>query len=86
MPASWRIAGLCYDLNELAETYCPDFWDDVDPLQQLNNQAGDRKIYTLRNGYFNNDFYADPRIPIDPPWDAQFQHDAAGWPSPSYLH
>lgn len=24
-------SGLCYDLNELAETYCPDFWDDVDP-------------------------------------------------------
>lgn len=65
-------SGLCYDLNELAETYCPDFWDDVDPLQQLNNQAGDGKIYTLRNGYFNNSLYADPRIPIDPPWTLNF--------------
>lgn len=67
-------SGLCCDLNELAETYCPDFWDDVDPLQQLNNQAGDGKIYTLRNGYYNDDFYADPRIPIDPPWTLNFNN------------
>ncbi len=65
-------SGQCYDLNELAETHCPDFWDDVDPLQRLNNQASDGKVYTLRNGYYSNDLYADPRIPIDPPWTLNF--------------
>lgn len=64
--------GICYPLDELAVQYCPDFWDDVDPLQQLNNQAADGHVYTLRSGYFSDAFYADPRIPLLPPWTLNF--------------
>lgn len=64
--------GICYPLDELAAQYCPDFWDDVDPLQQLNNQAEDGHVYTLRSGYFSDAFYADPRIPLLPPWTLNF--------------
>ncbi len=64
--------GICYPLDELAAQYCPDFWDDFDSLQQLNNQAEDGHVYTLRSGYFSDAFYADPRIPLLPPWTLNF--------------
>lgn len=59
---------LCRPLDELAEAYCPEFFDGVDELQRLNNQAPDGHIYTLRNGSYTQAVYADPRIPVAPPW------------------
>ena len=66
---------ICYGLDELADSYCPDFWDDVDPLERLNNQAADGHIYTLRGGYNNTAVYADERIPINPPWTMNIRTD-----------
>ena len=65
----------CYGLDELASSYCPDFWDDVDPLERLNNQALDGHIYTLRGGYNNSAVYSDERIPINPPWTMNIRTD-----------
>jgi putative aldouronate transport system substrate-binding protein len=59
---------ICYPLDELADQYCPDFWDGVDGLEKLNNQAADGHIYTLRGGYNNDAVYSDERIPIAPSW------------------
>ena len=66
---------ICYGLDELADSYCPDFWDDVDPLERLNNQAADGHIYTLRGGYNNTAVYDDERIPINPPWTMNIRTD-----------
>ena len=66
---------VCYGLDELADSYCPDFWDDVDPLERLNNQAADGHIYTLRGGYNNTAVYDDERIPINPPWTMNIRTD-----------
>ena len=59
---------LCYSLDELAAQYCPDFWDDTDPIEMLNNTASDGHIYTLRGGYLNADIYDDPSVPVYAPY------------------
>jgi len=56
----------CYSLDELASQYCPDFWNDTDPLEILNNMADDGHIYTIRSDYYNDDVYRDERVPIYP--------------------
>jgi len=61
-------AAICYSLDELAAQYCPDFWDDTDPLEVLNNTASDGHIYTLRSGYYNTKIYDDPSIPVYAPY------------------
>ena len=66
---------ICYGLDELANAYCPDFWDDVDPLERLNNTASDGHIYTLRGGYNNTAVYDDEKIPISPPWTMNIRTD-----------
>ena len=66
---------ICYGLDELANTYCPDFWNDVDPLERLNNTASDGHIYTLRGGYNNAAVYEDEKIPISPPWTMNIRTD-----------
>lgn len=68
-------SNICYGLDELADSYCPDFWDDVDPLERLNNQAADGHIYTIRGGYNNTAVYDDERIPINPPWTMNIRTD-----------
>jgi len=40
----------CYDIHELAEEYCPEFWNSLDPMEWLGNMADDGHIYSLRNG------------------------------------
>jgi len=52
-------------LDELAAQYCPDFWYSIDELELLNNTESNGHVYTLRNGYRSEDFYADETIPAD---------------------
>ena len=59
-------SSICYGLDELAAEYCPDFWDDMDALELLNNTASDGHIYTLRADYNNNAVYSDENIPVYP--------------------
>ena len=66
---------ICYGLDELLVPNCPDFWDDRDPLERLNNQAPDGHTYTLRAGYNSTAVYADDRIPINPPWTMNIRTD-----------
>ncbi len=54
-------------LDELAEEYCPTFWDAFDPMIPLNNQAQDGHVYALRKGYRDDRFYDDPDLPLAPP-------------------
>lgn len=54
-------------LDELAAQYCPDFWDELDDLEILNNTQTDGHVYTLRTGYYNQDVYNDENIPIAVP-------------------
>lgn len=61
-------SGRCQALDVLASQYCPDFWDDTDPLERLNNTCADGHIYTLRGGYRPQAVYDDDSIPVNPPW------------------
>lgn len=61
-------SGRCQALDVLASQYCPDFWDDTDPLERLNNTCDDGHIYTLRGGYRPQAVYDDDSIPVNPPW------------------
>lgn len=54
-------------LDELAAQYCPDFWNEFDDLEILNNTRTDGHIYTLRTGYYNQDVYDDETMPIAVP-------------------
>jgi len=56
----------CYPLNELAEQYCPDFFDSMDELEVLNNTALDGNVYTIRSGGLNSAVFKDGRVPLYP--------------------
>ena len=66
---------ICYSLDELANSYCPDFWDDVDPLERLNNQASDGHIYTLRVDTTTPLCMLMIELPINPPWTMNIRTD-----------
>ena len=51
---------VCYRWDELIQEHCPEFWDLVDPLEKINNQAADGHVYTFRTHYGNDQNYTDP--------------------------
>ena len=49
------------DLYKRQAQYCPEFMENIDPLEKLNNTAPDGHIYTLKTHYNNDANWADPR-------------------------
>lgn len=68
-------SGDCQALDELAATYCPDFWESLEPMEKLNNAYTDGHVYTLRKGYRSDAAYDDPRIPVAPPYLMSLRQD-----------
>ena len=54
-------------LDTLAEQYCPEFWDNFDPMERLNHTAADGHVYAIAKGYRGDAFYSDPNLPLTPP-------------------
>lgn len=50
--------------DELAEQYCPDFWDELDGRELLANRSEDGHVYTLKNGFCSDKVYQDDSIPL----------------------
>jgi len=59
MPQRFEDPDVCYAWDELIPEYCPEFWDLVDGLEKVNNQAADGHVYTFRTHYNNDLYYQD---------------------------
>ncbi len=59
LPQRFEDPEVCYRWDELAEAYCPEFFDQVDPLEILNNTAADGHVYTFKTHYMDEADYAD---------------------------
>ena len=62
-------------LDVLAAEHCPEFWDSLDPLEILNNQQEDGHVYALPKGYYTQQVYDDPQIPIAVPRTLYLRRD-----------
>ena len=62
-------------IDQLAQEYCPDLWNNLDPIEQINNQFSDGHIYALRKGYRTDAFYNDPSIPCQVPYTLSLRSD-----------
>ena len=60
LPQRFEDEDVCYAWDELIEEYCPEFWDNVDPLEKINNQAADGHVYTFKTHYNDERAYTDP--------------------------
>jgi len=52
---------------ELAREYCPEFLDELDPMEQLANMAPDGHVYTLVRGATNRKALEDPNTALTAP-------------------
>ena len=59
LPQRFEDPDVCYRWDELAEEYCPEFFDLVDPLEVINNTAADGHVYTFKTHYKDEADYAD---------------------------
>ena len=59
MPQRFEDPDVCYRWDELIPEYCPEFWDLVDPLEKINNQAADGHVYTFKTHYGDERNYQD---------------------------
>ncbi len=59
MPQRFEDPDVCYRWDELIPEYCPEFWDLVDPLERINNQAADGHVYTFKTHYGDERNYQD---------------------------
>ena len=59
MPQRFHDPDVCYRWDELIAEYCPEFWDLVDPLERINNQADDGHVYTFKTHYGDERNYTD---------------------------
>ena len=60
LPQRFEDSDICYAWDELIEEYCPEFWDNVDPLEIVNNTAADGHVYTFKTHYNDERAYTDP--------------------------
>ncbi len=72
-----RLSDSAYSqpLDVLAAEHCPEFWDSLDPLEILNNQQEDGHVYALPKGYYTQQVYDDPQIPIEVPRTLYLRRD-----------
>ena len=72
-----RLSDSAYSqpLDVLAAEHCPEFWDSLDPLEILNNQREDGHVYALPKGYYTQQVYDDPQIPIEVPRTLYLRRD-----------
>ena len=72
-----RLSDSAYSqpLDVLAAEHCPEFWDSLDPLEILNNQQEDGHVYALPKGYYTQQVYDDPQIPIEVPRTLSLRQD-----------
>ena len=61
LPQRFEDPDICAAWDELSAQYCPEFMENIDPLEKLNNTAPDGHIYTLKTHYNNDANWADPR-------------------------
>ncbi len=59
LPQRFQDPDVCYRWDELIQEHCPEFWDLVDPLEKVNNQAADGHVYTFITHYNDERAYAD---------------------------
>ncbi len=59
LPQRFQDPDVCYRWDELIQEHCPEFWDLVDPLEKINNQAADGHVYTFLTHYNDERVYAD---------------------------
>ena len=59
LPQRFEDPDVCYAWDELIPEYCPEFWDLVDPLEKINNQAADGHVYTFKTHYGDERNYQD---------------------------
>ena len=59
LPQRFEDPDVCYRWDELIQEHCPEFWDLVDPLEKINNQAADGHVYTFKTHYKDEADYAD---------------------------
>ena len=59
LPQRFEDPDVCYRWDELIQEHCPEFWDLVDPLEKINNQAADGHVYTFKTHYKDETDYAD---------------------------
>ena len=59
LPQRFQDPDVCYRWDELIQEHCPEFWDLVDPLEKINNQAADGHVYTFITHYNDERAYAD---------------------------
>lgn len=52
---------ICYPWDELIEEHCPEFTLLVDPIEIVNNTAGDGHFYTLKTHFSDDKAWDDPR-------------------------
>jgi putative aldouronate transport system substrate-binding protein len=52
---------LCYPWDELIEEHCPEFLDQIDPIEIINNTAADGHFYTLKSHFSDDAQWEDPR-------------------------
>ena len=60
-------SGEVHAIDELAEQYCPEFWDAFDPMEVENNRSGDGHIYAIRTGYRDDAYYANDSFGVAVP-------------------
>ncbi len=60
LPQRFEDEDVCYAWDTLIEEYCPEFWDNVDSLEKINNQAADGHVYTFKTHYNDERAYTDP--------------------------
>ena len=59
LPQRFEDPDVCYRWDELIQEHCPEFWDLVDPLEKINNQAADGHVYTFKTHYKDEADYND---------------------------
>lgn len=60
MPQRFEDPDVSYAWDELIPEYCPEFWNLVDGLEKVNNQAADGHVYTFKTHYGDERSFADP--------------------------
>ena len=61
LPQRVEDPDVCYAWDELIQEHCPEFWDLVDPLEKVNNQAADGHVYTFKTHYNDERAYNDDK-------------------------